>query len=113
MIINLPDTLENDLREFCMMNNIDDINSFVVTCFRNGYYIAKYGISPEDNFKNQNKPFKVRELYEDIGSSNQREQVEEESRIESSTEEKEVEQVEETKKPIKRTRKKSVKIIKN
>ena len=112
MNIDLPKTLEKDLYEFCMMNNIEDVNSFIVTCFRNGYYIAKYGISPEDNFKSQNKPFEIKEFYEDIGSSEKRKQVEETSGTTESNQE-ELKQVEEVKKTVKRSGKRSIKVIKN
>jgi len=59
MIINLPKQLEKDLIDFIKLNKIDDIDEFILSCFRNGYYIAKYGNSPKENFNSENKPFKI------------------------------------------------------
>lgn len=64
MLITLPRILEKDVIEFCNMNNITDINDFIVKCFRNGYNIVKFGLSPKDNFQKQNKPLEVEVIYD-------------------------------------------------
>ena len=53
---------------FVSVNKIDDINDFLYHCLRDGFNIAKYGLSPEDNFNKENKPFeygKEEELHVD------------------------------------------------
>jgi len=59
MFITLPRSLENDIMEFCNLNDIKDINSFLVNCLRDGFNIIKYGSSPQDNFNKENKPLKI------------------------------------------------------
>ncbi len=63
MVLNIPKVLENDIKSFCEINKIEDINNFLVCCLRDGYNIAKYGTSPQENFINENKPLKI-EKYE-------------------------------------------------
>ena len=59
MEINLPRVLENDIKSFCKLNEINDIDAFLITCLRNGYNIVKYGTSPKENFNNENKPLSI------------------------------------------------------
>lgn len=78
MSIEIPKPLEKDVNEFCKLNNITDIDKFILTCFRNGYNIVKYGISPKDNFESQNKPLEIKEITNgkeetDIGPSEKEE----------------------------------------
>ena len=58
MIIEIPKILENNINQFIKLNNIQDSNSFILNCLRDGFNIAKYGYSPKDNFEKENKPFK-------------------------------------------------------
>ena len=59
MLITISKTLETDIMNFAKINEIDDINSFLANCLRDGFNIAKYGTSPQDNFKKENKPLKI------------------------------------------------------
>ena len=63
MVLDIPRVLENDIKSFCEINNIEDISGFLVCCLRDGYNVAKYGTSPKENFINENKPLKI-EKYE-------------------------------------------------
>jgi hypothetical protein len=61
MLITIPKTLETDIMNFVKLNKIEDINLFLSICLRDGFNIAKYGRSPQDNFNKENKPFKIDE----------------------------------------------------
>lgn len=41
--------LEDKIRQYCNLNNIEDIGSFVNACARQGFNIVLYGVSPMDN----------------------------------------------------------------
>lgn len=47
MINQLPDKLKNDVIEYCKLNNIDDINSFIIKMIRQSLTIEMYGRNPE------------------------------------------------------------------
>lgn len=47
MINHLPDKLKNDIIEYCKLNNIDDINSFLIKLIRQSLTIEMYGRTPE------------------------------------------------------------------
>ena len=64
MNIILPKSLENDIMQFCKLNEIKEINDFLVSCLSKGYYIIKYGATPKDNFNKENKPLEI-EKYEE------------------------------------------------
>lgn len=59
MIIEISKSLEADIMNFVKLNYIEDINNFLAGCLRDGFNIAKYGVSPQDNFKKENKPLKI------------------------------------------------------
>lgn len=59
MIIIISRPLESDIMNFVKLNSIEDTNGFLESCLRDGFNIAKYGVSPQDNFNKENKPFKV------------------------------------------------------
>jgi hypothetical protein len=69
MLIEISRVLETDIMNFVKVNEIKDINAFLAGCLRDGFNIAKYGVSPQDNFKNENKPFKI-ENYDTEEESN-------------------------------------------
>lgn len=60
MTIEIPKTLEKDIKEFAKLNNIEDVNSFIITCIRGGFNVTKYGTSPKENFNNENKPLEIK-----------------------------------------------------
>lgn len=46
--------LEKEIKEYCELNNINDIPGFITQCMLRGFNIFKYGVSPSDNIKKQN-----------------------------------------------------------
>lgn len=48
------DKLYNEIKEYCNLNGIDDIEAFSYKCLLDGFNIVRYGMSPSDNIKKQN-----------------------------------------------------------
>lgn len=46
--------IEKDIREYCDINNISDVESFICSCLLKGFNIERYGLSPIDNIRRQN-----------------------------------------------------------
>ena len=44
LTIELSKLDSEDMKSFCKLNEITDIDGFVKLCFRKGYYIEKYGL---------------------------------------------------------------------
>ena len=42
-MININSKYENDIQQYCKINNIVDVNLFVTQCFKQGFDIKKYG----------------------------------------------------------------------
>ena len=61
-MLELPKNLEKDIIQFCQINEIKDVNEFLVSCLVKGYNILKYGLSPKDNFEKENKPLEMEEI---------------------------------------------------
>ena len=51
-------TLERQIRQYCELNEIDDINAFANRCLSQGFSIIKFGTSPMDNGERENKGIK-------------------------------------------------------
>lgn len=51
-------TLEKQIRQYCEMNEIEDINAFANRCLAQGFSVVKFGTSPKDNFERENKGIK-------------------------------------------------------
>ena len=117
MNLTIPKSLELDIMNFVRVNEIEDVNNFLVNCLRDGYNIMKYGTSPQENFKNENKPLKIEEYdTNNEKSDSERVEAEQKKRIGrpkkgASTNKESSEQVEEREEPIKP--KKKIQIIKN
>ena len=47
-------TIEKQVRNYCEINGIDDVNAFVNRCALQGLNILKYGTSPIDNVNREN-----------------------------------------------------------
>ena len=97
MSIEIPKKLEKEIKDFAKLNEVQDIDNFIIECLRDGFNIAKYGYSPIDNFKKENKPFKNEDYVE--------EKIEQKRKGASTK----VESVEET--PIERTEQQKEKVI--
>ncbi len=54
MIDQLPDKLKNDVIEYCKLNNINDVKSFIVKMIRQSLTIEMYGRNPD--FIKDNSP---------------------------------------------------------
>lgn len=46
-------TLERQIRQYCELNEIDDINAFANRCLSQGFSIIKFGTSPRDNVERE------------------------------------------------------------
>jgi hypothetical protein len=42
-MLNINPKYENDVLQYCMLNNVEDIDLFVTQCFKQGFDIKKYG----------------------------------------------------------------------
>jgi len=51
-------TLEKQIRQYCQLNDIEDINAFANRCVNQGFNIIKFGTSPKDNFERETKGIK-------------------------------------------------------
>ena len=51
MVIELTKKIEDSLKEYCSLNNIEDIEKFSIDCLIQGFNILKYGTSPLDNIR--------------------------------------------------------------
>ena len=46
--------LEKEIKEYCQLNNINDVAGFITQCMLMGFNTVKYGVSPKDNIKREN-----------------------------------------------------------
>ncbi len=44
--MELPNKLKQEIEQFCLVNNIDDVDQFIIKMVKTGFNIEKYGISP-------------------------------------------------------------------
>ena len=51
-------TLERQIRQYCELNEIEDINAFANRCLSQGFNIIKFGSSPKDNIEREVKGIK-------------------------------------------------------
>ena len=116
MIIEISRALESDIMNFVRVNEVKDINGFLASCLRDGFNIAKYGVSPQDNFKSENKPLKI-ENYDSTEKESNSKGVEKEKgkrkgrpKKQPSTSEEDIKPIEKTEEPIKPN--KTIRIIK-
>ena len=111
MIINLPRSLENSIQLFCELNEIKDINDFLVSCLSKGFSVAKYGENPIDNFKKENKPLEIEKYVEEKIDTKGLEVEREKQKSGRPKKEKEVEPIKKDEEPIKV--KKKIRILKD
>lgn len=50
--------LERQIRQYCQLNDIEDVNAFANRCATQGFSIIKFGTSPKDNFERETKGIK-------------------------------------------------------
>lgn len=46
--------LEKEIKEYCQLNNINDVAGFITQCMLMGFNTVKYGVSPQDNINREN-----------------------------------------------------------
>ena len=51
MTISIPSIITKQIKEYCSLNSIDDIEGFCVKCLMKGLSIEKFGNSPLDKIK--------------------------------------------------------------
>ena len=54
MTISIPSITSKQIKEYCSINSIDDIEGFCVECLMKGFSIEKFGNSPLDKIKMEN-----------------------------------------------------------
>ncbi len=102
-------TLERQIRQYCELNDIEDINAFANRCLSQGFSIIKFGTSPIDNIERENKG--IKDLSKDEYKKQTKEPqppreeerkrvIEETAKRESTTKEEDIKEKEEVKKPV-------------
>lgn len=51
-------TLEKQIRQYCELNGIEDINAFANRCLSQGFNVVKFGSSPKNNMERELKGIK-------------------------------------------------------
>lgn len=54
MTISIPSITYKQIKEYCSINSIDNIEEFCVECLMKGFSIEKFGNSPLDKIKMEN-----------------------------------------------------------
>ena len=54
MTISIPSITSKQIKEYCFINSIDNIEGFCVECLMKGFSIEKFGNSPLDKIKMEN-----------------------------------------------------------
>ena len=108
--------VEKEIKEYCELNDINDVPGFITQCMLRGFNIFKFGTSPGDNIKREkgeivdngsNRTYKNKENIEPV-----KKVTKEKSNVKKETNDKQVEIVEKEEKVasnkpvvIKKTRK--------
>ena len=96
-------TLERQIRQYCEMNDIEDVNAFANRCLSQGFSIVKFGTSPKDNVERESKG--IKDVKKDSETKNkkslQASNKEEEVLIVDDGVKEEIEEVKEVKTPVK------------
>ena len=70
MTISIPSIITKQIKEYCSLNSIDDIEGFCVKCLMKGLSIEKFGNSPLDKIKMENGEDTEKKEQESIKSEN-------------------------------------------
>lgn len=46
-------TILKDIKNYCNLNLIDDVDGFINKCLTYGFNIIRYGVSPKDNVRRE------------------------------------------------------------
>lgn len=50
--------LIDEIKKYCLFNNIEDVDGQIDACLRKGFDILRYGLSPIDNYKREKQDIK-------------------------------------------------------
>lgn len=92
-------TLEKQIRQYCEINEIEDINAFANRCLSQGFNIIKYGVSPTDNKEREEngiKDFKKKRIEKADGKNQEKPAAQERSDREDKEESKPTEEKKES-----------------
>ena len=92
-------TLEKQIRQYCEINEIEDINAFANRCLSQGFSIIKYGVSPSDNKEREEngiKDFKKKRIEKADGKNQEESAAQERSDREDKEESKPTEEKKES-----------------
>ena len=70
MTISIPSIITKQIKEYCSLNSIDDIEGFCVKCLMKGLSIEKFGNSPLDKIKMENGEDTEKKEQEAVKSEN-------------------------------------------
>lgn len=62
--IYIKDKLVKEIKEYCKLNEIEDVDEFANECTINGFTIIKFGTSPLDNINRENNG--IKEFKDDV-----------------------------------------------
>lgn len=62
--IYIKDKLVKEIKEYCKLNEIEDVDEFANKCTINGFTIIKFGTSPLDNINRENNG--IKEFKDDV-----------------------------------------------
>ena len=60
--IKLTDSQLKSVKEYCKLNNIEDVDKFIIICFVNGFNTTKYGLLGDDREPNVVEKEVIREV---------------------------------------------------
>lgn len=79
--VHIPLKLYNEIKEYCILNEISEINKTISSMLEKGFNITKYGNSPfkfkEQNTKIEEKDVQKKELFNNIEQKENTEQINE------------------------------------
>ena len=70
MTISIPSITSKQIKEYCSINSIDNIEGFCVKCLMKGLSIEKFGNSPLDKIKMENGEDTEKKEQEAVKSEN-------------------------------------------
>jgi len=44
--MEIPKKLRKEIKDYCVLNNITDVDTFILKCLKQGVYVEKYGTTP-------------------------------------------------------------------
>lgn len=66
--------LNEEIEDYCSLNEISDVDEFKYKCLLTGFNIERYGLSPGDNVKRQNGEIKPKETDAEVSGETKTEE---------------------------------------